>query len=111
VTDLLPDGFSYRSSEASVGSYNPVTGVWDVGTLAATPGGNEATLTIIAEIARQGSYVNRATIEGNEVDPEPDNNISVVTLTPADAVADLVVNKTVNNNRPLAGESYTTFSI
>ena len=42
VTDLLPSGYSYVDSTVTQGSYDPVTGIWDVGELA---GGASATLT------------------------------------------------------------------
>lgn len=46
VTDLLPPGAAYVS-HSGPGSYNPATGIWQVGTLA--PGGL-ATLTITATV-------------------------------------------------------------
>ena len=33
VLDLLSDGFQYVSSVASMGSYNPATGLWTIGDL------------------------------------------------------------------------------
>jgi uncharacterized repeat protein (TIGR01451 family) len=46
VKDKLPSGFSYVSSSASTGTYDPITGIWNVGT---APLGN-TTLTITATI-------------------------------------------------------------
>ena len=34
VTDILPSGMQYLSSIASTGSYDPVTGLWTIGTMA-----------------------------------------------------------------------------
>ncbi|MCS7053839.1 MAG: choice-of-anchor A family protein [Ignavibacterium sp.] len=47
VTDILPSGVIYQSSNPSQGSYNPSTGIWWVGNLAS---GNSATLTITAQV-------------------------------------------------------------
>jgi choice-of-anchor A domain-containing protein/uncharacterized repeat protein (TIGR01451 family) len=47
VTDLLPVGLVYVSSNPSQGTYNPTTGVWEVGTISA---GASATLTIDARV-------------------------------------------------------------
>ncbi|MCB0598708.1 MAG: DUF11 domain-containing protein, partial [Phaeodactylibacter sp.] len=33
VTDQLPSGYTYASSTASDGTYNPATGLWTVGNL------------------------------------------------------------------------------
>jgi uncharacterized repeat protein (TIGR01451 family)/CSLREA domain-containing protein len=47
VNDLLPTGLSYVSSTASAGSYNPVSGVWDVGSLGVS---GTATLQLTATV-------------------------------------------------------------
>ncbi|MBL7815791.1 MAG: DUF11 domain-containing protein [Saprospiraceae bacterium] len=46
VRDLLPSGMTYVSSSTANGTYNPTTGIWDVGTV---PVGN-VTLTITATL-------------------------------------------------------------
>jgi uncharacterized repeat protein (TIGR01451 family) len=45
VTDLLPAGLSYISDDEPDGKYDPVTGVWDIGAVAA---GGQKILKIIA---------------------------------------------------------------
>jgi uncharacterized repeat protein (TIGR01451 family) len=55
VNDLLPNGYSFVSATPSVGSYNALTGVWTVGTLAS---GGSATLTITATVLASGNYTN-----------------------------------------------------
>ena len=47
VVDLLPTGLTFVSDIVTQGTYDPVTGVWSVGTL--PPGGN-ATLTLMATV-------------------------------------------------------------
>ena len=43
VTDVIPAGLAFNSYTASQGTYNSVTGLWDVGTLAS---GASATLKL-----------------------------------------------------------------
>lgn len=47
VTDILPSGVVFVSSTATVGSYDPNTGVWNIGNLA---NGANATLTITVQV-------------------------------------------------------------
>jgi large repetitive protein len=111
VTDRLPDGLSYVSSSATVGSYNPATGVWTVNSL---PVGGNATLQLTARVATVGSKTNIAEVTasqqfdpdstpGNNV-PTEDDQVSVI-VTPQ--AADLALTKTVNNARPNVGENVT----
>lgn len=44
VTDQLPAGVSYISNDEPTGNYNPITGIWDVGTVGA---GEQKILKII----------------------------------------------------------------
>ena len=101
VTDLLPAGLQFINATASQGSYNPVTGVWDVGSLSVPLDGlNSATLTIWTQVVKTGSIINNVTKTAqNEYDPNPDNNQDSKTLEVPPA-ADLKVTKTVNNSRP-----------
>ncbi|MBE2900270.1 hypothetical protein DNK57_05545 [Methanothermobacter thermautotrophicus] len=59
VVDRLPDSMRYVSSSATVGSYNPVTGVWMIGDL---PAGSTAVLEIVAQMIRRGTFINVATV-------------------------------------------------
>lgn len=101
VTDLLPAGLQFINATTSQGSYNPVTGVWDVGSLSVPLDGlNSATLTIWTQVVKTGSIINNVTKTAqNEYDPNPDNNQDSKTLEVPPA-ADLKVTKTVNNPRP-----------
>lgn len=100
VTDLLPSGYVYVSSTTTIGVYNPVTGLWTIGNLV---NGAVQTLTITAQVNATGTYVNTATIQGNELDPQLGNNTSTVTPIPKVLTADLKVVKTVNTNTPTIG--------
>ena len=86
VTDMLPAGFSYESQDDSGGgagdSFNPATGLWDVGALA---NGEQRVLRIIGR-ADEGSASetidNTAEITENSVpDPDLTNNRSTAEVT------------------------------
>jgi LPXTG-site transpeptidase (sortase) family protein len=79
VTDLLPAGLTYVSSVASVGSYDPVTGIWNIGALANTAG---ATLSITATVTSTAAVVNTAA-KTAEVQPDlvPGNDSASATVT------------------------------
>ena len=79
VNDILPDGYSYVSHLASTGSYNNVTGVWNIGNVI---NGDSETLEITAEVLCAGTYDNTATISGNESDPVSANNTSTIVVNP-----------------------------
>ncbi len=83
VTDLLPAGLTYVSSNASQGTYVPGTGVWTVGALAA---GGSATLEIDADVtAAEGTTVtNTATITASTpADATPGDNAGSAAVTAA----------------------------
>lgn len=74
VTDLLPPELSFVSASTVQGTYNPGTGVWDVGNLRDNL---SRSLTIIADVEASGSLVNIAEVTAvNETDPDslPANN-------------------------------------
>src|SRR5690606_25124070 len=80
VNDLLPSGYAFVSATPSQGTYNPTTGVWDIGNLAI---GSETTLVIRATVNPTGDYRNLADIEAADaVDPDQTNNFSEATVVP-----------------------------
>lgn len=87
VTDILPKGFTYVSSTASVGTYNNDTGIWNVGVL--VPNQTEV-LTIDCRITNLGDYVNKATISGTLEDTKMSNNSDTATIAPYIADIDAV---------------------
>jgi uncharacterized repeat protein (TIGR01451 family) len=73
VTDRLPAGLVLTSSATSQGSFDGLTGVWDVGTLAV---GGTATLTIEADAVLAGTITNVAEVtaaDQDDPDSTPDN--------------------------------------
>jgi len=113
VNENMPAaGLTYVSSTASIGSYDPATRKWTIGTLAA---GQSATLqlTVSVNSGTDGQILtNTATITNTapgQPDPVPSNNSSAP-LSIAVGGVDLRVQKTVSNNRPNLNEQ-TTYTI
>ncbi|OPY27593.1 MAG: hypothetical protein A4E27_00492 [Methanobacterium sp. PtaU1.Bin242] len=77
VFDTLPNGFSYISSNTTIGLYNPSTGIWTIGNLY---NGEVETLSIIAQAVKTGTYVNTSVVDSDTYDPNPYNNTSSVTV-------------------------------
>ncbi|RQP08928.1 MAG: DUF11 domain-containing protein, partial [Parapedobacter sp.] len=103
VTDELPSGYTYVSSDATAGTFDATTSTWTVGSLA---NGASATLTITARVLAAGDYINYASVDGDEHDPDEDNNED----TPDDPVVpvpvtDLAIVKTVDNATPYVGDN------
>ena len=97
LTDVLPAGFIYQSSNASPGtSYNSGTGLWTIGNLNV---GSVVSLNITALVNQTGNFINIANASGNQYDPNMTNNRANATGTVPPA-ADLRVTKNVNNTTP-----------
>lgn len=91
VTDVLPNGFVFASSNASKGNYNPVTGLWIIGDLSS---GDKVALTIIVKANCTGNVTNFVNVASNELDWNLSNNKDNVTVEILESV-DLIVNKTI----------------
>ena len=111
IKDVLPAGLTYVSSTATQGTYDPATGIWNVGNVEKT---GTKTLQITATVANTGLKSNTAEVNSADqidIDSTPNNNIpteddqSTVTLTPT--VSDLSLTKTVNKTTPNVGEDVT----
>ena len=114
VTDVLPAGVTLNSNNASQGTFDPNTGVWDVGTLSSTAGANTASLSLSATVNSLGQQTNTAQISAaNQADPDstPNNNNpneddqDSAVFTPESI--DLSLTKTVNNATPNIGDPIT----
>ena len=101
ITDQLPAGLAFVSATPSQGTYVPASGVWTVGSIAAT---QSAVLSITAPVTQPGAFTNTATkTAANEEDPNPANDSGSVSAT-AGRVADLSVTKADGaRHRGLAG--------
>ncbi len=98
VTDLLPAGLTYQSHAASQGTYDPATGVWTVGPLAAPTGVPPTyamvTLTITATGATAGDHTNTVKVTAlNQADPDSSNNEASASVN-VEPASDLAVTKT-----------------
>jgi LPXTG-site transpeptidase (sortase) family protein len=80
LSDPLPAGVTFVSYTATQGIYNPVTGIWNVGTLV---NGAGATLSLVVKVTAMGNIVNTVTVlPGPYLDPNLLNNVSAVTIDP-----------------------------
>ena len=88
VNDILPDGYTYISHSTATGTYDNVTGIWDIGNLNNL---SNVILTITATVLCTGTYNNTADITGNESDPNSGNNSTTVPVSPVSGPCPLVV--------------------
>ena len=80
VSEPLTSGYSYVSSVASHGSYNQVSGIWDIPLLAAN---ETATLQITVKVLIDGDYTNTVTIISSDPEDPDDGNVASVTTNPS----------------------------
>ena len=103
VKDILPSGLSYVSDDSG-GSYNPDTGIWDIGDVSAIIPNHTVSLNITARVTHEGEILNIASIIAY---PDNSNNSSGVMLN-GGTHADLGIWKTVDNPSPNIGETITS---
>ncbi|MFM8529093.1 MAG: hypothetical protein ACKOD2_05335, partial [Ilumatobacteraceae bacterium] len=107
LTDTLPTNVSYVSSNASAGSFDPVTGIWSIPTVPTTAGMNNPltlTITVVATVAVDS--FNTVTITKSDVrDPNNRKNTAKTPTRPEEA--DLVISKTVDDATPNVGDNVT----
>jgi len=107
VTDVLPNGYTYVSSNAG-GAYDAGSGVWTVGTIL---NGSSATLDITATVNAGGNYDNSAEITAsNNLDSDSFVNNNDATEDDQDsagsspqASSDISLTKVVDNASPNVG--------
>jgi uncharacterized repeat protein (TIGR01451 family) len=103
VSDPLPPGLQFLSSNPSQGNYVASSGAWTIGTVAT---GTPETLLITAMVVSPDAQTNTATIShSDQFDPNLANNSSSVTVTPQQA--DLSITETVTNATPNVGDAIT----
>ncbi|MES2862756.1 MAG: gliding motility-associated C-terminal domain-containing protein [Bacteroidota bacterium] len=79
VSEPLQSGYAFVSANASVGTYNPLSGIWNIPTLGAN---QSATLVIIATVLIEGDYENIVEIIGSDEDDPDDGDVAGVTTEP-----------------------------
>ncbi|MEM9643598.1 MAG: DUF11 domain-containing protein [Planctomycetota bacterium] len=111
IRDMLPAGLTFVSSDPSVGSYNTTSGLWTVGSLAAS---TSQTLQLVARVDSMDAFTNSAEViaaDQTDVDSFPNNNLiaeddqASLLITPA--TADLSITKLVDDNLPNVGQNVT----
>ncbi|MHB9140824.1 MAG: T9SS type B sorting domain-containing protein [Paludibacter sp.] len=75
----LPSGFTFVSTSNTIGTYDPITGLWTIGNMI---NGATETLTITATVNANGSYTMTAVIKCDEVEATLINNTSTAELVP-----------------------------
>src|SRR5262249_34198006 len=91
------------STLRGVGSYDPATGTWTIGTLAV---GETLTLFITALVVSPNPLANTASINhSDQFDPNLANNSATTAIDPLDA--ELAVGKRVSDPTPNVGDTIT----
>jgi uncharacterized repeat protein (TIGR01451 family) len=106
VMDLLPPELIFNSATPSQGTYDSITGIWNIGSLNVN---QIVTLLLLVTVDAEGEITNLANVSGNQNDPNLTNNqaISILNGQPA---ADLAIQKTADNLMPHVGD-LVTFTI
>lgn len=117
VTDLIPSGYDFVNYSSSIGTYNPITGLWDIDFIEI---GNTAVLLVDVIVMDNGDYMNCAEVTAaNELDVDstpnnasPDEDDYDCASAPPIQELDLRVEKTViaDNLTPEVG-SEVSFEI
>ncbi|MEI8047691.1 MAG: gliding motility-associated C-terminal domain-containing protein [Bacteroidota bacterium] len=81
IEDILQSGYTYISSSATRGAYDPASGIWLLGNLT---NGSSGSLTVTVKVNPDGSYINTSAISGFEADENMGNNISSIEPIPTD---------------------------
>jgi uncharacterized repeat protein (TIGR01451 family) len=103
ITDPIQPGVSFVGAVAPPGTtYDPVTGVWNIGNLEA---GTSVQLQLSVSVTSVNPYTNVATLTNvNEPDINPNNNQGQATITPI-RDADVGMAKSVDNPTPAVGQT------
>jgi gliding motility-associated-like protein/uncharacterized repeat protein (TIGR01451 family) len=80
VSENIPSGYLFVNATASVGTYNNISGNWDIPLLDAN---KTATLMVTVKVLSKGNYLNTASITiSNPEDLDDNNNNSESSVTP-----------------------------
>nr|AOR51040.1 hypothetical protein [uncultured bacterium pAX1] len=99
VDALLPSGLAYVSHSSTSGTYNNVSGIWNIGSLNS---GDSVTLSVTAKITSSGNKNFSAEVSSNEFA----NNTAVATVSPISSTqADLSLSQTWDRSTITAGRA------
>jgi uncharacterized repeat protein (TIGR01451 family) len=79
ATDMLDSDFTYIIHNASQGTYDQTSGIWNIGTII---NGGIATLTITAKVVSAGIHSNSVSVTLEQYDPNLANNEDTIALGP-----------------------------
>ncbi len=110
VTDLLPVGLTYVSAVPSQGSYNDATGLWDVGTLAASQVETLA-ITALVNTNTAGTALTNvaARTATDQIDTNAANDSAEVVVDPTQAPLDIF--KSVDPSGTVGSGDSLTYTI
>lgn len=109
VDDLLPAGVTFVSAAPAQGTYDEVTGIWAVGSIAASSS-TSMTITVTIDTGTEGDTItNEACVSGmDQVDPDlTDCDDAVLTVEDPRAAWDISVLKTSSTPTPAVGSQFT----
>ncbi|MFK5972410.1 MAG: gliding motility-associated C-terminal domain-containing protein, partial [Flavobacteriaceae bacterium] len=106
IEELIETGFQYVSHTASMGTYDPDTGGWEILNIPAEGPLGSATLEVTVDILENGNYTNTAILlASSPEDDNADNDMATVILTvDLPEGIDLLLEKSVESANPLVGE-------
>jgi uncharacterized repeat protein (TIGR01451 family) len=102
LSDLLPAGLVWISDNPSQGSYDHVTGIWDIGDLYVEQG--PVTLNITAMVNKTGNITNVANASSDLYDWNLTNNVANATVS-IPQTSELVLSKTVDKAKVVVGST------
>lgn len=101
LLSALPGAFQFVSASPEVGSYDPATGVWTVGTVAS---GSSRTLTITANVLAAGAATQSVSVlAADQHDPNAGNNSASVSVSTS--IVDLALASAFSKSQPKIGET------
>ncbi len=95
VLDQLPEGLKYVSHTTTKGTFDPSTGIWDIGNLARDEG--KVSLYILTEALTPGEKINKANLTTDSVNENENNSYEEEEIDVVDDVENETSNETSNN--------------
>ncbi|AMQ55092.1 hypothetical protein AO498_01720 [Algoriphagus sanaruensis] len=106
VFESMPDGYTYLSHTVSIGTFNPASGIWDIGILT---NGSTETLTLTCRVEETiEDYNNTVLITSTTPDPNLSNNSDNAETTPFRILPVTWLHLEANYLDPLAEISWIT---
>ena len=104
VYDQLPDGLKYIKHTTTKGTFNPKTGIWNIGNLSAEDG--EVFLNITVKALSVGEKINKANLTTDSINLNNESNeeeeIDVLEPEDDDNDSDMVAKSLYSTGNPLA---------